>query len=69
MNSPAAGLKLSAVIFAFIALVHVYRLIKGSQVIIGSHNIPIWFSIVGVMVAAILSIWMWKLAGRLKHPA
>ena len=62
MNSPAAALKLSALIFAVIALVHVWRLIKGSQVIIGSHNIPLWVSPVAIVVAAILSIWMWKLS-------
>ncbi len=64
MNSPAAALKLSATIFALVALAHVWRLIRHSQIVIGSHDIPLWFSAVALIVAAILSIWMWKLSSR-----
>ncbi len=60
MNSPAAGLKFTAVLFALVALVHGYRLIKGFDVIVGSHHLPLWVSVVAIIVAAILSLWMWK---------
>jgi hypothetical protein len=62
MNSPATGLKLSAAFFAFFALAHAWRLVKQSEVVIGSHHIPLWFSCVAIIVGGILSIWMWKLS-------
>ena len=64
MNSPAVGLKLSAIFFAFFALVHVWRLIRKWEVIVGSHHIPLLISVVAVVVGGLLSIWMWKLSGR-----
>ncbi|MGZ4985584.1 MAG: hypothetical protein ACXV8A_05795 [Chthoniobacterales bacterium] len=64
MNSPAVGLKLSALIFAVVTLAHGWRLIKGSEVIVGSHHIPLMLSVVAVVVGAILSIWMWKLSSH-----
>jgi membrane associated rhomboid family serine protease len=48
---------LASAIFALIALVHLYRVFTHFQVIIGSHEIPQWASIVGAVIAAVLS-WM-----------
>jgi len=64
MNSPATGLKLSATIFAIFALVHVLRLVKKFDVVVGSHHIPLMVSVVAIVVAGVLSIWMWKLSSR-----
>jgi hypothetical protein len=47
----------AATIFAVMALGHLYRLFTHFQLIIGSHTIPQWVSIVGLVVAAFLS-WM-----------
>ena len=44
------------------ALVHVVRLLKHAQVIVGSHTIPLWISGPLAVVAALLSLWMWKLS-------
>ncbi|MGZ4967346.1 MAG: hypothetical protein ACXV97_09230 [Chthoniobacterales bacterium] len=51
-------------IFALVTLAHGWRLIKGSEVIVGSHHLPLMLSVVAVVVGAILSIWMWKLSSR-----
>ena len=64
MNSPALGLKLSAIIFALFALVHAWRLVKRFDVILGSHHIPLTVSVVALIVAGALSIWLWKLSSR-----
>jgi len=69
MNSPATGLKIAGIIFALFGLVHVWRLIKGFDVVVGSHHIPLWTSGVAIIVAGLLFAWMFKLACRLKHPA
>jgi hypothetical protein len=62
MNSPTTGLRAASIIFALFALGHLLRLIKHAQVTVGTHTIPIGVSWVALIVAAILSIWMWRLA-------
>lgn len=48
---------IASAIFALMALLHLYRLITHFQIILGSHTIPQWCSIVGLVIAAGLS-WM-----------
>ncbi len=48
---------IASAIFALIALAHLYRLITHFQIILGSHTIPQWVSIAGVVIPAGLS-WM-----------
>jgi len=48
---------IASAIFALMALVHIYRLFTHFQIVIGSHSLPEWVSIVGAVVAAALS-WM-----------
>lgn len=59
MDKHTTTLRVASVIFALIALGHLARLLKHAQVIVGSHTIPLWFSIAGAIVAALLSLWMW----------
>lgn len=62
MNSPTTGLRVASIIFALFAFGHIARLIKHAPVVIGSHHIPIWVSVVALIIAAVLSIWMWRLS-------
>jgi hypothetical protein len=62
MSSQAFGLRIASAIFALFALGHVARLVKQAQVTVGSHQIPMWISVVALIVAAFLSIWMWRLS-------
>ena len=48
---------IASAIFALMALVHIYRLFTHFQIILGSHNIPMWCSYVAIVVTALLS-WM-----------
>jgi membrane associated rhomboid family serine protease len=48
---------IASAIFAIMALIHVYRLLTHFQIVFGSHTIPQWASVVGFIVAALLS-WM-----------
>jgi len=48
---------LATILLALIACVHLYRLIRPFEVIIGPCHLPQWFSIVGFIVPAGLS-WM-----------
>jgi hypothetical protein len=64
MNSPKTGLRVASIIFGIFAIGHLLRLIKNAQVIVGSHTIPMGLSWVALIVAAILCIWLWRLASR-----
>ena len=48
---------IAAAIFALMALVHLYRLFTHFRIVVGSHEIPMWVSIVALVIAVLLS-WM-----------
>jgi hypothetical protein len=52
-----AFILVSAIIFAVVALVHALRLALSWQVRIGPLEIPMWFSTLGMIVAAGLCTW------------
>jgi hypothetical protein len=62
VNSPTTGLRVASVIFGIFFLGHLLRLINHASVTIGSHHIPMWASVVGLIIAGLLSIWMWRLS-------
>jgi hypothetical protein len=64
MNSQATGLRVASIIFALFTLGHLLRLIKHTPVTVGSHHISMGVSVVALIVAAGLSIWMWRLASK-----
>lgn len=46
---------IASLIFAIMALLHIYRLFTHFQVVLGSHEIPMTVSYVAIVVAAILA--------------
>jgi hypothetical protein len=62
MNSPITGLRVASVIFGIFAIGHLLRLINHAQVTVGTHTIPMGVSWIGLIIAAILCIWMWRLS-------
>ena len=62
MNSQRTGLRVAAVIFAIFAIGHVVRLFKHAKVMVATHQIPLELSWVALIIAAMLSIWMWRLS-------
>jgi hypothetical protein len=63
MCSQSVGLRVASVLFALICLGHVARLVMGLEVQVGSHHIGNLLSVITVVVAAALSVWLWRLAG------
>jgi TRAP-type C4-dicarboxylate transport system permease small subunit len=51
---------IAALIFALMALIHVYRLFTDFQVVLGSHVIPMWASYVAIVVAGGLAIGLYR---------
>jgi hypothetical protein len=64
MRSPIVGLRVASVIFGLVCLAHIYRLWERWEVKIG----PFWFgnvtSLIAVVIAALLSVWLWSLSAR-----
>ena len=52
--------KIASIILAIVALLHLARILLQNVVMIDDVTIPMWVSIVGFIVAAILSIGLWR---------
>lgn len=50
---------LAAIIFAVITLVHLLRLMYGWVVNIAGGNVPMWTSVLGVVIAGVLAAGLW----------
>ncbi|HEU0208355.1 MAG TPA: hypothetical protein VFQ78_05190 [Candidatus Udaeobacter sp.] len=62
MNSTRVGLRVASVTFGVFAVGHLLRLVNQSRVTVGTLTIPMGVSWIALIVAAILSIWLWRLA-------
>jgi len=49
---------IAVLIFAIMALLHLYRLFTHYQIILGTHTIPLWVSYVGVVVPGLLAVML-----------
>lgn len=52
----------SGTLFALFAVLHLWRLVTQKQIILGDTVVPFWVSVVALIVAALLSIWMFASA-------
>jgi hypothetical protein len=64
MTSSKPFTLIAAVIFALMAVIHVIRLVTHFQVIVGSHVLPGWISLLGVLVPAALAWGLFREARR-----
>jgi len=64
MNLPKIGLRVASVFFGIFAIGHLLRLINQVQVNVGTLTIPMGVSWIALVVAAILCVWLWRLASR-----
>jgi hypothetical protein len=47
-------------VFAIIALMHALRLLRGWDITINGTDIPMWVSIVALVIAAGLAVGLWR---------
>ncbi len=59
-----AALYTSGAIFAAGAVVHAVRLATGFEIVVNGVVVPQWVSFPGVLVAALLAVWMTVAARR-----
>jgi hypothetical protein len=55
---------LAVLVLALFAVVHLFRLIRGVEVIVGGHTMPVWASAVAAIVAAALALMVWRESRR-----
>ena len=51
---------IAAVLFALIAIAHIYRIATHFQIILGSHPVPLWMSWIGVLVPGVLAVMLYR---------
>jgi hypothetical protein len=62
MNSQVLGLQVAGAVFGLVGLMQLLRLLTGVEVFVAGHSIPLWPNAVALVVAAVLSFWMFKLS-------
>lgn len=55
---------IAATLFLIMALLHLLRLFTNFQIVLGSHVMPQWISIAGLLIAALLSWGLFREARR-----
>jgi hypothetical protein len=55
---------LAIIIFALIALAHLYRLIRPFEVVVCGMVLPQWISAAGLIVAGTLAVMLWRESRR-----
>ena len=62
MNSKITGLRVASVVFGLIAIPQLVRLVVRPDVFVAGHPIPLWPSVLAIIIFGGLSVSMWKLA-------
>ena len=50
----------AVVVFVLVALAHLLRLFAGWEVVVGGSVIPVWFSLIGFVIAGGLALMVWR---------
>ncbi len=61
IHSRTQGLRVASVIFGLMAIAQLGRIAMRPEVIVAGHSLPLWPSMVAVIVLGGLSVWLWKL--------
>jgi hypothetical protein len=62
MNSQVTGLRVASIVFVLMAIGQLARLLIRPAVFVAGHALPLWPSVLAVLILGGLSLWMWKLA-------
>jgi hypothetical protein len=65
--SQIAGLRVASAMFALLGVVQLMRLALRPEVLVAGHVMPLWPSVVAVIVLGALSAWMWRLSRPASH--
>lgn len=51
---------ITIIVFAFVALLHLARYLLGWEVVVNSIVMPMWISLLGMVIAAGLAVMLWR---------
>jgi hypothetical protein len=54
-------------VFALLCIVQLVRLAVRPEVLVAGHVMPLWPSVVAVIVLSALSAWLWRLSRPASH--
>lgn len=55
---------IAVILLALLALVHLFRFVRGLDIIVNGHAVPLWVSAVVAIVAGFLSLMIWRESKR-----
>jgi hypothetical protein len=67
LKSQVIGLRVAAIVFGLMAAAQVVRLLIRPEVLVNGHHMPLWPSVLAVVVLGGLCIWLLGLSGRWMH--
>jgi hypothetical protein len=62
MNSPNTGLRVASIVFSLMAIAQLARIVIRPEVLVAGYPMPLWPSVLALVILSGLSVWMWKLA-------
>lgn len=57
-------LAVAGIVFSLVAIAHLSRLILGFNIVIANYHVPLKINLIGLIVALVLAIWMFKAAKK-----
>ncbi len=66
MLSTKTFLQTAGTIFSIVGLLHLLRLLTGLQVVFGTWQLPMWLSVIGIILPWYLAYNAWMLAKKIK---
>ena len=55
-------LRTTSFIFLVIVVLHLLRIVDGWEAVIGGYNLPLWISVVAVLLAGFLAFYGYKIS-------
>src|SRR5215475_14029599 len=62
MSSQVLGLRVASIVFGLISLAQLLRVVIQPELLVAGHQMPLWPSVLALVIFAGLSIWLWKLS-------
>lgn len=61
MSSHILGLRVAGAVFGLMSLAQLARLVIRPEIVVAGHLLPLWPSVLALVILGGLSAWMWKL--------
>jgi hypothetical protein len=54
------GTLLAIILFVLVAVAHLFRLVDRTEVVVGTMVVPLWVSVLGVVVPGLIAWLLWR---------